>query len=106
MYVRGPKSDPAISDALKHWVNDGADGFRFDLMGAMPISTVGSWEKSLNQLYRKTHQSDLLFYGEPWSAGGYVPAGGAAANQYNLDQGPSGTQGLIGAFFDNFRDGG
>ena len=97
--MSAPRTNEAILSALEKWVNDGADGFRFDLMGTMPIATLANWQTQLDSMYQANHQSHLLFYGEPWGGGGQIPNG---ASKNNID---SQVPGMIGAFFDNFRDG-
>ncbi|MCF8001903.1 MAG: type I pullulanase, partial [Halanaerobiales bacterium] len=53
-----------IIDSLKYWVKEyHIDGFRFDLMGLMDKETMYTIENVLHDI-----NSDLLLYGEPWSA--------------------------------------
>lgn len=55
-----------ILDSLHHWAKQyNIDGFRFDLMGLIDITTM---EKAVNMLHEEFHEH-MLVYGEPWAAG-------------------------------------
>lgn len=54
-----------IKESLVYWVEEyKVDGFRFDLMALIDIDTV---EEIVGEL--KEIKSDILIYGEPWTAG-------------------------------------
>lgn len=54
-----------IKESLIYWVEEyKVDGFRFDLMALIDIDTV---EEIVSEL--KEIKSDILIYGEPWTAG-------------------------------------
>ncbi len=53
-----------IQDSLEYWVTQyNVDGFRFDLLGVFPLSTVNQWGTYLTTMYPNRN---LLLYGEPW----------------------------------------
>ncbi len=53
-----------IQDSLDYWVSQyHVDGFRFDLMGVFPLTTVQGWANYLNTTYPN---NTLLLYGEPF----------------------------------------
>ena len=53
-----------IIQSLKYWVNEyHIDGFRFDLMGCIDITTLNMAREELNKINK-----GILMYGEPWSA--------------------------------------
>lgn len=54
-----------IKDSLIYWIEEyKVDGFRFDLMALIDIDTVKEIVSELKAL-----KSDVLIYGEPWTAG-------------------------------------
>jgi len=56
-----------IQDSLEYWVTQyNVDGFRFDLLGVFPLSTVNQWGTYLTTLYP---DRNLLLFGEPWVDG-------------------------------------
>jgi len=56
-----------IQDSLEYWVTQyNVDGFRFDLLGVFPLTTVNQWGTYLTTMYP---ERNLLFYGEPWVDG-------------------------------------
>jgi pullulanase len=56
-----------IQDSLEYWVTQyNLDGFRFDLLGVFPLSTVNQWGTYLTSMYP---DRNLLLYGEPWVDG-------------------------------------
>ena len=56
-----------IQDSLEYWVTQyNVDGFRFDLLGVFPLSTVEQWGTYLTSMYP---DRNLLLYGEPWIDG-------------------------------------
>ncbi len=60
-----PMGRKFILDSLKYWVTQyNVDGFRFDLMALIDMKTMETIVKELKSL-----KSDILIYGEPWSAG-------------------------------------
>jgi pullulanase len=53
-----------IQDSLDYWVSQyHVDGFRFDLMGVFPLTTVQGWATYLTTTYPN---NNLLLYGEPY----------------------------------------
>lgn len=58
-----------IIDSCTYWVREyNVDGFRFDLMGLIDTPTM----KELCAGLRDRFDPSLLFYGEPWQAGGSI----------------------------------
>ena len=56
-----------IQDSLEYWVTQyNVDGFRFDLLGVFPLTTVNQWGTYLTGIYP---DRNLLLYGEPWIDG-------------------------------------
>ena len=56
-----------IQDSLEYWVTQyNVDGFRFDLLGVFPLTTVNQWGTYLTTMYP---ERNLLLYGEPWVDG-------------------------------------
>ncbi|MDR2951675.1 MAG: type I pullulanase, partial [Treponema sp.] len=63
-----PMARKFIIDSCKYWAREyGIDGFRFDLMGLIDISTM----KQLTEELRRMDPS-IIIYGEPWQAGGSI----------------------------------
>ena len=67
-----PGSDAAltINKDLMHWVGDGIDGFRFDLMHVFPYTVTDAWfnnPATLNKHYEQMNPGQsLIIFGEPW----------------------------------------
>ncbi len=60
-----PMARRFIIDSVKYWVTEyQVDGFRFDLMGLIDLPTMAQLTEELRAI-----DSQLLIYGEPWSAG-------------------------------------
>ncbi|MBD1381691.1 type I pullulanase [Metabacillus arenae] len=56
-----------IKDSVRYWAEEyNVDGFRFDLMGLIDITTM---EQITKELHEEVDPS-ILIYGEPWQAGG------------------------------------
>lgn len=86
-----PMARRFIIDSVKYWVTEyGVDGFRFDLMGLIDLETVKQITQELHKI-----DSNILVYGEPWSAG-ETPI-------TITDKGKQRSQGFA-VFNDNFRD--
>jgi pullulanase len=84
-----------IQDSLEYWVTQyNIDGFRFDLLGVFPLTTVNQWGTYLTSTYPNRN---LLLYGEPWVDG--APAS-TAFNLGNLATIPAAH---FGAFNGGFR---
>ena len=82
-----------IIQSLKYWANEyHIDGFRFDLMGCLDLTTLRTARTELNKI-----NSGILMYGEPWAGGD--TANPEPPNQTNGYSYPSG----LGAFSGNFR---
>ncbi len=83
-----------IIDSLLHLIDFfDVDGFRFDLMGILDVSTMN---KALDEV-RKV-RPDAMIYGEGWDLGTNLP-GNQKASYYNANKMPE-----IGFFNDRFRD--
>ncbi len=53
-----------VIDSVEYWANEyNIDGFRFDLMGCMDITTMNEIRDALDEI-----DSRILVYGEPWMA--------------------------------------
>ena len=93
-----------IIDDMVHWAKRyRIDGFRFDIMGHLLVSTMNKIRSSLDQLTLEADGVDgrsIYIYGEAWDFGEMVEnQRGVNASQQNL----SGTG--LGAFNDRIRDG-
>ena len=83
-----------IVDSVVHWARDyHIDGFRFDLMGVLDVTTMQQVRTALNAV-----DPSIIVIGEGWSMGAALPDGAAAT------QGQSGNLSGIGFFNDQFRD--
>jgi pullulanase len=83
-----------IVDSVKHWARDyHIDGFRFDLMGVLDVTTMQAVRTALDDI-----DPTILVYGEGWSMGAALPEGTAAT------QGKASSLDGIGFFNDQFRD--
>ena len=86
-----PMARRFIIDSVKYWANEyEIDGFRFDLMGLIDLETMKQITQELHKI-----DSNILVYGEPWSAG-ETPIS-------ITDKGKQRSQGFS-VFNDNFRD--
>jgi len=93
-----------VVDDIVHWAkNYKIDGFRFDIMGHMMLSTLNKMRARLNELTPEKDGVDgraIYIYGEAWDFGEIVDnARGYNCGQMNL----SGTR--LGSFNDRLRDG-
>ena len=85
-----------IQDSLEYWVTQyNVDGFRFDLLGVFPLSTVNQWGTYLTTMYPNRN---LLLYGEPW-----VGVGNPAATAFNLGDIGTIPASHVGAFNGAYR---
>ncbi|OXE35000.1 MAG: pullulanase, partial [Phenylobacterium zucineum] len=83
-----------IVDSVKYWASQyHLDGFRFDLMGLMDITTINEIRAALTAL-----DPTILVIGEGWNMG-TLPED-QRATQANIQSLPG-----VGAFNDEFRDG-
>jgi pullulanase len=83
-----------IVDSVSHWARDyHIDGFRFDLMGVLDVTTMQEVRTALNAI-----DPSIIIIGEGWNMGAALPANAAAT------QGQSGNLSGIGFFNDQFRD--
>ena len=87
-----------IRDSVTYWAQEyHIDGFRFDLMGLMDVTTMNSIRKALDKL---TDGDKILMYGEAWKMNTAAPADVKLANQDNMSL----LSKRIGAFNDTARD--
>jgi pullulanase len=83
-----------IVDSVSHWARDyHIDGFRFDLMGVLDVTTMQQVRTALTAI-----DPSILIIGEGWNMGAALPANAAAT------QGQSANLAGIGFFNDQFRD--
>lgn len=88
-----------ILDSVLYWAEEyHFDGFRFDLMGLIPVELMNRIRVALDERFG---EGEKLVYGEPWRAGrtAVVP-GKALADKGNLTRLLPG----VGAFCDSTRD--
>ena len=84
-----------IVDSVAYWAKQyHFDGFRFDLMGILDVTTMNQIRAALNQI-----DPTIIILGEGWNMGDVVPAD-QKADQLNLSAMPG-----IAAFNDGIRDG-
>ena len=84
-----------IQDSLEYWVTQyNVDGFRFDLLGVFPLTTVQQWGTYLTSMYP---DRNLLLYGEPWIDGA------PASNAFNLGDLGTIASSHVGAFNGAYR---
>lgn len=89
-----PMMSKYIVDSVLHWVREyHIDGFRFDLMGLIDISTMNEIRRQLQEI-----DPSLMLLGEGWIMDTVLPEA-ARANQTNAAQLPG-----IGFFNDGLRD--
>ena len=62
-----PMARKLIVDAVLYWAKEyHIDGFRFDLMGLLPVSLMNEIQKRLDDTFGR---GEKMVYGEPWAAG-------------------------------------
>mmetsp|Transcript_37568 Transcript_37568/g.116746 ORF Transcript_37568/g.116746 Transcript_37568/m.116746 type:complete len:561 (+) Transcript_37568:1089-2771(+) len=92
-----------VVDSVLHWATEyRVDGFRFDLMGHLPLKCMQRCREALDALSVEEHGVDgprLLMYGEGWEFG-EVAGGQRGTVSVQRELGGSG----IGAFNDRVRD--
>lgn len=85
-----------IVDSVRYWAEEfKIDGFRFDLMGLHHIQTMKAVRRALDLI-----DTDIIIYGEGWSAGGSTLPEEVRAGKDNTPK-LSG----IGSFCNDMRDG-
>lgn len=88
-------------DSVTYWASEyHIDGFRFDLMGLLDVTTMNSIRTALDNLYADGSGSQILMYGEAWDMATNCDEGTVLASQKNLKQ----LSDRIGAFDDTIRD--
>ena len=89
-----PVVQQLILDSLRYWAEETqVDGFRFDLMGILDVTTMQQVRAALDEI-----DPSIIVIGEGWSMGAAIPDGTAAT------QGQSANLSGIGFFNDQFRD--
>ena len=84
-----------IVNSLKYWVNEyHIDGFRFDLMACMDVTTLSTARTELNKI-----NNNILLYGEPW-IGGSETGNPEPMYENNASTWAKG----VGGFSGNFRE--
>ena len=84
-----------IVDSVSYWAKQyHFDGFRFDLMGIMDVTTMNQIRAELNKI-----DPTIIMLGEGWNMGDVLPAD-QKADQLNLGAMPG-----VAAFNDGIRDG-
>lgn len=84
-----------IVDSVKYWASEyRLDGFRFDLMGTMDITTMQQVRSTLDEI-----DPSIIVLGEGWNMGNLLPDA-LKANQINASKLPR-----IAQFNDTIRDG-
>ena len=87
-----------IRESVVYWAQEyHIDGFRFDLMGLMDVTTMNSIRVLLDRL---DNGDKILMFGEAWNLNTTVPADVKLANQNNMNL----LSKRIGAFNDTSRD--
>ena len=73
-----------IVDSVLYWAEEyHIDGFRFDLVGLLDVTTINEIVESVHEI-----RPDVIFYGEGWTMGTAVEEGNSMATQYNSTQTP------------------
>lgn len=84
-----------IVQSLKYWANEyHIDGFRFDLMGCIDLTTLNTARTELNKI-----NPGILMYGEPWAGGTTGCPSSLSPKETNGGSYASG----LGAFSGTFR---
>lgn len=88
-----------ILDSVLYWASEyHIDGFRFDLMGLLPVELMNDIRRKLDEIYGL---GEKLVFGEPWRAGDTAARPGTKfADKSNLQLLDSG----VGVFCDSTRD--
>ena len=94
-----PMAAKFILDSVLYWAEEyHIDGFRFDLMGLLPVALMNRIRRELDRRYGP---GEKLLFGEPWAAGATVmdpdSIPSTKRNIHMLDYG-------IGMFSDDIRD--
>ncbi len=88
-----------ILDSIRYWVKEyHIDGFRFDLMGTMDVTTMNRIREMLDGF---PDGKSILMYGEPWTGGAISLRNGIPADKFHARM----LHPRIGIFHDETRDG-
>lgn len=84
-----------IVQSMQYWANEyHIDGFRFDLMGCIDITTLNTARQKLNSI-----DKNILMYGEPWTGGISAIPKGTGPSEDNTSKLNDG----VGVFSGKFR---
>lgn len=88
-----------IAQSVAYWTDEyHIDGFRFDLMGCIDVTTMNTVRSALDGLYSDGSGKKILVYGEPWTGGtSAVQTGATKANASQLNS-------RVGMFSDGMRN--
>lgn len=88
-----------IAQSCAYWAEEyHIDGFRFDLMGCIDVTTMNTVRSTLDGLYADGSGKKIMVYGEPWTGGDSACTNGATtshASQLNS---------RVGMFSDGIRN--
>lgn len=84
-----------IVQSMEYWANEyHIDGFRFDLMGCIDITTLNQARTKMNAI-----DKNILMYGEPWTGGDSAIPSGTGPSETNTSSLSDG----VGVFSGKFR---
>lgn len=88
-----------VVQSVAYWVEEyHIDGFRFDLMGCIDVTTMNAVRTAVDNIYSDGSGKKILIYGEPWTGGtSAVQTGAITANASKLNS-------RVGLFSDAMRN--